>query len=59
MNVHNELFNGVRQLIWQHLSAVVSTLFTSVSLLSDFFIKYPVLHPPSLVLFLWYPIPFS
>ena len=27
MNVHNELFNGVRQFRWQHLSPAVSTLF--------------------------------
>ena len=25
MNVHNEVFNGVRKLRWQHLSPVVST----------------------------------
>ena len=30
MNVHNELFNGVRQLRWQHLSPVVSTFSTSI-----------------------------
>ena len=29
MNVSNELFNGVRQLIWQHLSPVVSTFSSS------------------------------
>ena len=28
MNVHNELFNGVRQLRWQYLSPVVSTFST-------------------------------
>ena len=38
MNVHNELFNGVRQLRWRHLSPVVSTLSTSIRLLSSFFI---------------------
>ena len=70
MNVHNELFNGVRQLRWQHLSHVVSTFSTSIRLLSSFFIKHCTL-PPSfslflsisvhrpLSLFLWYPIPFS
>ena len=30
MNVHNELFNGVRQLRWRHLSPVVSALSTSI-----------------------------
>ena len=35
MNVHNELLNGVRQLRWQHLSPVVSTLSR---LLSSFFL---------------------
>ena len=39
MNVHNELFNGVRQLRWQHLSPVVSKCSTSIMLLSSFFIK--------------------
>ena len=38
MNVHNELFNGVRQLRWRHLSPVVSALSTSIGLLSSFFI---------------------
>ena len=38
MNVHNELFNGVRQLRWRHLSPVVSTFSTSIRLLSYFFI---------------------
>ena len=33
MNVHNELFNGVRQLRWRHLSPVVSTFSTSIRLL--------------------------
>ena len=33
MNVHNELFNVVRQLRWQHLSPVVSTFSTSIRLL--------------------------
>ena len=37
MNVHNELFNGVRQLRWQHLSPVVSTFSTSIRLLSSVF----------------------
>ena len=38
MNLHNELFNGVRQLRWRHLSPVVSTFSTSTRLLSSFFI---------------------
>ena len=38
MNVHNELFNGVRQLRWRHLSPVVSAFSTSIRLLSSFFI---------------------
>ena len=38
MNVHIELFNGVRQLRWRHLSPVVSALSTSIRLLSSFFI---------------------
>ena len=33
MNVHNELFNVVRQLRWQHISSVVSTFSTSIRLL--------------------------
>ena len=33
MNVHNELFNGVRQLRWQQFSPVVSTFSTSIRLL--------------------------
>ena len=37
-NVHNELFNGVRQLRWRHLPPVVSTFSTSIRLLSSFFI---------------------
>ena len=36
MNVQNELFNGVRQLRWQHLSPVVSTCSTSIRLLPSF-----------------------
>ena len=36
MNVHIELFNGVRQLRWRHLSPVVSTFSTSIRLLSSF-----------------------
>ena len=43
LNVHNELFNGVRQLRWQHLSPVVSTLSTSIRLLYSFFIKHCIL----------------
>ena len=35
MNVNNELFNGVRQLRWQHLSPEVSTF------------SHEALHPPS------------
>ena len=38
MNLHNELFNGVRQLRWRHLSPVVSTFSTSTRLLSSLFI---------------------
>ena len=45
MNVHNELFNGVRQLRWQHLSSVVSTFSTSIWLILLF---HKALHPPSL-----------
>ena len=48
MNVHNELFNGVRQLRWQHLSPVVSTFSTSIRLVSSFFIKHCTLPPISL-----------
>ena len=51
MNVHNELFNGVRQLRWQHLPPVVSTFSTSIRLLSSLFIKHRIL-PPSLSLVL-------
>ena len=43
MNVHNELFNGVRQHRWRHLSPVVSTFSTSIGLLSSFF--HITLHP--------------
>ena len=35
MNGHNEMFNGVRQLRWRHLSPVVSTFSTSIRLLSS------------------------
>ena len=45
MNVHAELFNGVRQLRWQHLSPVVSTFSTSIRLLSSFFINHCILPP--------------
>ena len=48
MNVYNELFNGVRQLRWQHLSPVVSTFSTSIRLLSFFFLKHCILPPSSL-----------
>ena len=49
MNIHNELFNGVRHLLrWQHLSPVVSTFSTSIRLLSSFFIKHCILPPLSL-----------
>ena len=51
MNVHNELFNGVRQLRWQHLSPLVSTFSTSIRLLYSFFIKHGI-PPPSFSLFL-------
>ena len=51
MNVHTELFNGVHQLRWQHLSPVVSTFSTSNRLLSSFFIQHCTL-PPSFSLFL-------
>ena len=53
MNVHNELFNGVRQLSWRHLSPVVSTFSTSIRMLSPFSLFM------SICLFLWYPIPFT
>ena len=36
MNIHNELFNGVRQLRWQHLSPVVSTFSTFLNLYPPF-----------------------
>ena len=63
LNVHNELFNGVRQFRWRHLSPVVSTCSTSIRLSSSFFVA--ALHPPflslsvhlSLSLFLWYQNP--
>ena len=42
-NIHNELFNGVRQFRWQHLSPVVSTFSTSIRLLSSFFTKHCIL----------------
>ena len=48
MNVQHELFNGVHQLRWQHLSHVVSSFSTSIRLLSSFF--YKALHPPSIFL---------
>ena len=51
MNVHKELFNGVRQLRWQHLSPVVSIFSAYIHLLSTFFIKHCIL-PPSFSLFL-------
>ena len=43
MNIHNEQFNGVRQLRWQHLTPVVSTFSTSNRLLSFLFIKHCIL----------------
>ena len=52
-NLHNEQFNGVRQLRWQHLSPVVSTCSTSNMLLSSFLINTVSFLPLSL--FLWYP----
>ena len=48
INVHNELFNSVRQLRWQHLSPVVSTLSTPITAFILLFHK--ALHPPSLFL---------
>ena len=45
-NVHHKLFNGVRQLRWQHLSPVVTTFSTSIRPLSSFFTK-PSILPPS------------
>ena len=39
MNIHNDQFNGVRQLRWQHLSP----FSTSNRLLSSFFIKHCIL----------------
>ena len=45
MNEHNELFNGVRQLRWQHSSPVVSAFSTSIRLLSSsFFIQHCIFH---------------
>ena len=58
LNVHNELFNGVRQLRWQHLSPVVSTFSTSLRRLSSFFIKHCII-PPSFFLFLFICLPLS
>ena len=51
MNIHNERLNGVRQLRWQHLSAVVSKCSTYIRLFSFFFINHCIL-PPSVSLFL-------
>ena len=45
LNVHSELFKFVRQLRWQHLSPVVSTFSTYITLLSSFFIKHCILPP--------------
>ena len=45
INVHNELFDGVRQRRWQHISLVVSTCSTSNRLVSSFFIKHCILSP--------------
>ena len=45
--VYNELFNGVRQLRWQHLLPVVSAFSTSIRFLS-FFIKHCILSLSSL-----------
>ena len=66
INVHNELFNGVRQLMCQHLSPVFSTFSTFLNILSFLFISTASSLPISLsfcpsdsLLFLWYPIPFS
>ena len=52
MNVHNELFNGVRQLRWQHLSPVVTTFSIPIGLLSSFFVNHCII-PPSFSLFLF------
>ena len=50
MNVHNELFNGVRQLRWQHLSPLASTFFYIYQAFILLFHKAPL--PLSLSLFL-------
>ena len=47
MNVDIELFNGVRQLRWQHISPVVSTFSTSLVLHLPF---HKALHAYSLSL---------
>ena len=48
INVHNELFNSVRQLRWQHLSSIVSTLSTSIT--ASILLFHKALHPISLFL---------
>ena len=60
MNVHNELFNGVRQLRWQHLSPKVSISSTSIKLLNPPFsqstassVPLSFSFCPSVSLFLW------
>ena len=56
MNVHNELFNGVRQLRWQHLSPVVSEF---VYIYHAFILLFhKALHPPSFFLSLSVPLSF-
>ena len=47
MNVHNELFNGVRQLRWRHISPVVSTFSTSI-MQAVILLFHIALHPPVL-----------
>ena len=46
MNVHHELFSGVRQLRWQHLSPVVSTFSTSIRPLCLFLSPLSVIPRP-------------
>ena len=54
MNIHNEQFNGVRQLRWQHLTPVVSTFSTDLHAFILLFHK--TLHRPSLFLSLSHPV---
>ena len=49
MHVHNELFNGVRQVRWQHLSHVhVVSIFSKSIWYPPF--SFKALRPPSFVL---------